>query len=175
MKFSINDVFSRCNQIHSFLRIWSHLLKKYLTENFIFLCSERFIVQTSFSAIKAVSDTYYKQHCTGVASRVSKWLETKAVGNLRNLEKISKSRDDRAYCLVSSPEIKLYYQWSKFLQKQISKLSSPVQFWLISLLGSTYFVRDCNQMKCYVLKKERFKILPWPAIFCRIYLEKWKN
>ena len=36
MKFSINDFFSKCDQIHSFLRIWSHLLKKSLMENFIF-------------------------------------------------------------------------------------------------------------------------------------------
>ena len=36
MKFSIKDFFSTCEQIHSFLRIWSHLLKKSLIENFIF-------------------------------------------------------------------------------------------------------------------------------------------
>ena len=36
MKFSIKDLFSKCDQIRSFLRIWSHLLKKSLTENFIF-------------------------------------------------------------------------------------------------------------------------------------------
>ena len=36
MKFSIKDIFSKCDQIRSFLRIWSHLLKKSLTENFIF-------------------------------------------------------------------------------------------------------------------------------------------
>ena len=36
MKFSIKDFFSKCDQIRSFLRIWSHLLKKYLMENFIF-------------------------------------------------------------------------------------------------------------------------------------------
>ena len=34
--FSIKDFFSKCNQIRSFLRTWSHLLKKFLTENFIF-------------------------------------------------------------------------------------------------------------------------------------------
>ena len=34
MKFSIKDFFSKCDQIHSFLRIWSHLLKKSLMENF---------------------------------------------------------------------------------------------------------------------------------------------
>ena len=36
MKFSITDIFSKCDQIRSFLRIWSHLLKKPVMENFIF-------------------------------------------------------------------------------------------------------------------------------------------
>ena len=36
MKFSIKDFFSKCNQIRRFLRIWSHLLKKCLMENFFF-------------------------------------------------------------------------------------------------------------------------------------------
>ena len=39
MKFSIKDFFSKCHQIRRKLRklwIWSHLLKKSLTENFIF-------------------------------------------------------------------------------------------------------------------------------------------
>ena len=36
MKFFIRDFFSKYDQIHSFLRIWSQLLKKTLMENFIF-------------------------------------------------------------------------------------------------------------------------------------------
>ena len=36
IKFFIKDFFSKCDQIRSFLRIWSHLLKKSLAENFIF-------------------------------------------------------------------------------------------------------------------------------------------
>ena len=36
IKFSIKDFFSKCDQIRGFLRIWSYLLKKSLTENFIF-------------------------------------------------------------------------------------------------------------------------------------------
>ena len=36
MKFSIKDFFSKCDQVRSFLWIWSHLLKKSLMENFIF-------------------------------------------------------------------------------------------------------------------------------------------
>ena len=39
MKFSIKDFFSKCDQIPRKLQIWSHLLKKFLMENFIFLCS----------------------------------------------------------------------------------------------------------------------------------------
>ena len=38
MKFSIKDFFSKCDQIRRKLRIWSHLLKKSLMENSIFLC-----------------------------------------------------------------------------------------------------------------------------------------
>ena len=37
MKSSIKDFCSKCNQIHRKLRIWSHLLKKSLMENFPFM------------------------------------------------------------------------------------------------------------------------------------------
>ena len=36
MKFSFKDFFSKCDQIHKKLRIWSHLQNKSLMENFIF-------------------------------------------------------------------------------------------------------------------------------------------
>ena len=36
MKFSIKDFFSKCDQIRRKLRIWSHLLKKFLMENFVY-------------------------------------------------------------------------------------------------------------------------------------------
>ena len=42
MKFSIKDFFSKCDQIRRKLRVWSHLLKKFLMENFIF-CAVRFV------------------------------------------------------------------------------------------------------------------------------------
>ena len=40
LAFSVKDFFSKFGQIRSFLRICSHLLKKSLDENFIFLYSE---------------------------------------------------------------------------------------------------------------------------------------
>ena len=36
MKFSIRDFFSKCDHVRSFLLTGSHLLKKSLTENFVF-------------------------------------------------------------------------------------------------------------------------------------------
>ena len=39
LKFPIKDFFSKCGQIRSFPRIWSHLLKKILNGKLHFLCS----------------------------------------------------------------------------------------------------------------------------------------
>ena len=55
MKFSINDFFSKCDQIRSFLRIWSHLLKKYLMENFIFCAVRVFINYFKFVFVFVMS------------------------------------------------------------------------------------------------------------------------
>ena len=45
MKFSIKNFFSKCNQIRSFLRSWSHLLKKFSMENFIFCAVDCFEIK----------------------------------------------------------------------------------------------------------------------------------
>ena len=54
MKFFIKVFFSKCAQIRSFLRIWSHLLKKSLMENFIFCavyyCCSWFRLSTKFNS-----------------------------------------------------------------------------------------------------------------------------
>ena len=46
MKFSIKDFFSKCEQIRSFLRIWSHLQQKPLMKNFIF-CAVKYIFRST--------------------------------------------------------------------------------------------------------------------------------
>ena len=43
LKFSIKDFFSKCDQIRSLLRIWSHLLRKSLIENFIIVHGKSWI------------------------------------------------------------------------------------------------------------------------------------
>ena len=57
MKFSMTDFFSKCDQIRSFLRIWSHLLKKLVMENFIFytlLFQSNVVTQNMMFLIKSV-------------------------------------------------------------------------------------------------------------------------
>ena len=44
MKFSIKDLFSKCDQIYRKLKIWSHLLKKSLMENFILCAVNKLII-----------------------------------------------------------------------------------------------------------------------------------
>ena len=68
MKFSIKDFFSKCDQIHKKLRIWSHLLKKSLMENctlflksFLFVNSSiasHFIVPEWFISNKLLNSLY---------------------------------------------------------------------------------------------------------------------
>ena len=62
MKFSIQDFFSKCDQIRKKLRIWSHLLKKSWMENFIF-CA---VYQTSMTEVFCESSS---RHDFYLASR----------------------------------------------------------------------------------------------------------
>ena len=66
MKFPIKDFFSKCDQIRKKLRIWSHLLKKSLMENFIFCAVKifrwRILVNKSRIAFKTVHLHVYKQN-----------------------------------------------------------------------------------------------------------------
>ena len=55
MNFFIKGFFSKCDQICSFLRIWSHLLKKFLMENFIF-CAV-FAKTNSFTCFSRISNS----------------------------------------------------------------------------------------------------------------------
>ena len=52
MKFSIKDFSSKCDQIRSFLRIWSHLLMKSFMENFIIFMQWYLELVTSTEAME---------------------------------------------------------------------------------------------------------------------------
>ena len=52
MKFSIKDFFSKCDQVRSLLRIWSHLLKKSLIENFIVCASWILLICLAMSQVR---------------------------------------------------------------------------------------------------------------------------
>ena len=74
MKFSIKDFFSICDQIRSFLRIWSDLLKKSLMENFIFLCS---VLVSNVAGFHVQSLLRYKmeiKHLLGVLGVILKTI-----------------------------------------------------------------------------------------------------
>ena len=61
MKFSITDFFSKCDEVRTFLRIWSHLLKKSVVENFIFCAGEASTIYPMFQlhfATKTTSKFY---------------------------------------------------------------------------------------------------------------------
>ena len=66
MKFLIKDFFSKCGQIHRKLRIWSHLLKKFLMENFIFCGSIRtmkiFLEENKYRPFYKQAVTNYSHH-----------------------------------------------------------------------------------------------------------------
>ena len=54
IKFSIMNFFSKCDQIRSFvLRIWSHLLKKSIMENFIF-CAAKLVITNNTDTRKQI-------------------------------------------------------------------------------------------------------------------------
>ena len=50
---SIEHFFSKCDQIRSFLRIWSHLPKKFLMENFMFCAMSQRRIQSPVKHLKA--------------------------------------------------------------------------------------------------------------------------
>ena len=65
MKFFIKNFFSKCDQVCSFLQVWSHLLKKSLMENFSFCTVTRKYRLTPFHlfshAVPEERQKYYER------------------------------------------------------------------------------------------------------------------
>ena len=88
----IRDSFSKCDQIHRKLRIWSYLLKNFLMENFIFcavdpsICLSRvFLWNRSSNIIKCDGDGFFEQnHVVGCwCQKGPKWGFSSFVKNQR--------------------------------------------------------------------------------------------
>ena len=62
MKFSITDFLSKCDQIRSFLWIWSHLPMKSLIENFIFCAVLLTTVRGVFRTLSNMYDGVFLQN-----------------------------------------------------------------------------------------------------------------
>ena len=63
MKFFNKDFFSKYDQIRMKLRIWSHLLKKSLTENFIFCAVSKTNDTELQENVETFFHTYYLESC----------------------------------------------------------------------------------------------------------------
>ena len=62
MKFSIKDLFSKCDQSRRKMRIWSHLLKKSLMENLIFCaacCGSKLYEFKLYVSIPTLDDKHF--------------------------------------------------------------------------------------------------------------------
>ena len=64
VKFLIKDFPSKCDQVHSFLLIWSHLLKESLMENSIFWTvqaadEECFVLKFFWDLVKLINDVIF--------------------------------------------------------------------------------------------------------------------
>ena len=123
MKFSIKDLFSKCDQICGKLRIWSYLLKKTLMENFIFravlltivarLCLCEYKDQISFF-YKILNKVPY----TSVFQEVIvTWLHfDQRKSPLQNLHKVFEKTslwwNDMVFVNLSSLRNKHWYWWN---------------------------------------------------------------
>ena len=60
-RFSIKDLFSKCDQIRRKLRIWSHLLKRSLIENFTF-CAVNIVISRLRCNFAILSEWFYENY-----------------------------------------------------------------------------------------------------------------
>ena len=118
MNFSIKDFTSKCDQIRSFLRIWSHLLEKSLMVNFIFCAMYTLLKYTHFSVFSVI----------WLIVRLIDWLIVKTKVHcfeLKNLLKSTVSKEIYTYLLESS--------FSSFRQVWYSNLCATLSRSLVKL------------------------------------------
>ena len=112
-----------------------------LGHNILELCNV--LVNIRLTTSKTQRDIQDSKLRIRVASGLAERPDSQDLMKKGNNRKISNCGGDIAQCPLFLPEIKLQQQQSKKMQKQISTFSCPVQFYLISLSCSKYFVQDC--------------------------------
>ena len=111
IKFFIKDFFSKCDQIHRKLRIWSHLLKKSLMEKFIFC---------------AVNRTMWQKWQGKNSNFNSRWML-----NIQYYSPIIESRHQRKVTLwltLKSDHLQDIFQKKKILWKVLQKFTGKHLF-----------------------------------------------
>ena len=125
MKFFIKDFFSECDQIRRKLRIWSHLLKKSLMGNFIFLYSVIYFLKKSFIIYVCQGPKYKSGFC----------ISLRKIPSVHLISWCKNFVERRSFHRVSgeSPKTqrKLYHS-TKFSDQDIS--------WNYSILHSVYIL-----------------------------------
>ena len=126
MKFSIKDFFSQCDQINNFLRIWSHLLKKSLTQNFIFCVVKlvQYFMAQSFQGIE--NDIMNNCLIWATTQRVDEW-------NWQNLATLMLKE------LFAFPSLKFYYFICEFITDKILVFQADVYVTNELFLQEKYF------------------------------------
>ena len=116
MKFSIKNFFSKCAQIHKKLRIWSHLLKKSLKENFIF-CAVAPLIFPLFNPYTRffLSNTF-----------ISNNARVKLAKNKQKLSNTTMRLNFRYLKIIRFPYPRYYPKLNEDILKNVQKTSSPV-------------------------------------------------
>ena len=149
IKFFIKDFFSKCDQLRSFLRIWSHLLKKSLMENFIF-CAVHHEYMEIISMMNVSQGTKYASGLYGM-----NWPKI-WVGSAK---------------MEISLSIKIYNTWKRNLVRTTLlwwadslRLTSPVRLviselshnWTLNYIWSRSSHRRCSRKKADLKNSVKF-------------------
>ena len=153
VKFLIKEFFSKCGQICSFLRIWSHLLKNSLMENFIFCAL--FITQFYFDVAIGINLVLHKKYSTKPHSFLVIYTTLASV----NLLLFRKNLLERIWKLIMTIDDKIRDEKLQYdINREAAKISAYHQVKSIN-------ITSWAKAECY--NKLNFLIL--------LYEKLWKN
>ena len=109
MRFSFKGFVSKCDKVHSFLRIWSHLMRKFLIENIIFCVV--YFQMCIYSSSSVHNFSYLTKSWQILAFRPPYWF------TLKEKRPISSNRALKADSRLGWPNNFLMF-WSYFLLKK---------------------------------------------------------